>query len=230
MQKKFYVLVGNYGSGKTELSINFALNFAKEYKTTLVDLDIVNPYFRSSEKAGLLCEAGIKVIAPVFANKTIDSPSLPPEVASVFADTSERVIFDAGGDPVGATALGRYKHEFDRFEGNIEVLYVINARRPLSRTHGDVCEMLEQIQSRSRLNITGLINNTNLAAETGAGDLLEGQKTVEQASELTGIPIRYVAGWKNVLEAFAARAGSFQGELLPIETRMRPSWQDETIV
>ncbi len=225
MQKKFYVFIGNYGSGKTELSIQFALDFAKKYQTALVDLDIVNPYFRSSEKGGLLEEAGIKLIGPVFANKTIDSPSLPAEVASVFVDDSERVVFDVGGDPVGATALGRYHGDFARYSGDVEALYVINARRPLSGTASDILEMLNQIQGRARMRITGLINNTNLSIETTAGDLLFGHDILAEVSANTGIPVRYTTGWKHVLDDYAG-IKDVLGELYPIETRMRPEWLD----
>ncbi len=225
MQKKFFVFIGNYGSGKTELSINFALDFAKKYKTALVDLDIVNPYFRSSEKRGILESAGIKVIEPVFANKTIDSPSLPAEVASVFVDGSERVVFDAGGDPVGATALGRYHGDFARFIGDVEALYVVNARRPLSGTADDILEMLAQIQGRARMRISGLINNTNLSIETTADDLLFGQEIIRDVSERSGLPVRYTTGWKSVLDSLAERSGVL-GEPYPIETRMRPEWLD----
>ena len=225
MQKKFYIFIGNYGSGKTELSIQFALDFAHKYRTALVDLDIVNPYFRSSEKRSLFESAGIKLVEPVFANKTIDSPSLPAEVASVFVDDSERVIFDAGGDPVGATALGRYHDDFALFAGDVEALYVINARRPLSGTAGDILEMLAQIQGRARMRITGLINNTNLSVETTADDLLFGQEIVSAVSERSGIPVRFVTGWKSVLDEFSKKT-SVLGELYPIETRMRPVWLD----
>ncbi len=225
MQKKFYVFIGNYGSGKTELSIQFALDLSKKYRSALVDLDIVNPYFRSSEKGVLLKDAGIKLIAPVFANKTIDSPSLPAEVASVFADDSERVVFDAGGDPVGATALGRYHGDFARFAGNVEALYVVNARRPLSGTADDILEMLAQIQGRARMRIAGLINNTNLSIETTVDDLVFGQETVAEVSVKTGIPVRYTTGWKRVLDELARKI-DILGEPYPIETRMRPEWLD----
>ncbi len=225
MNKKFFIFIGNYGSGKTELSIQFALDYSKKYRTALVDLDIVNPYFRSSEKGGLLKEAGIKLIEPVFANKTIDSPSLPAEVASVFADDSERVIFDAGGDPVGATALGRYHGDFAKFAGGVEALYVINARRPLSGTADDILEMLTQIQGRARMRITGLINNSNLSVETTVDDLMFGQAIVAEVSAKTGIPVRYATGWKHLLGELAAKTDVL-GEPYPIETRMRPSWLD----
>ena len=105
---RFTVLTGNYGSGKTELALNLALRFAAEgLKTTLVDLDIVNPYFRSAEKTPELEAAGVRVLMPTFAMTTVDIPALPPEIQSVFETPGDRVIFDVGGDETGAAALGR---------------------------------------------------------------------------------------------------------------------------
>ena len=94
MEKRFLVLVGNYGSGKTELALNRALEFAAKKSTTLVDLDIVNPYFRSGEKADMLREAGIRVLMPTFALSTVDIPALPAEIQSVFELPCDHVIFD----------------------------------------------------------------------------------------------------------------------------------------
>ena len=107
MDKRFLVLVGNYGSGKTELALNRAMDFVTRGKTTLVDLDIVNPYFRSGEKADMLREAGVRVLMPTFALSTVDIPALPAEIQSVFELPSDHVIFDVGGDDTGAAALGR---------------------------------------------------------------------------------------------------------------------------
>ena len=120
---RILVLVGNYGSGKTEISLNLALKLARRgEKVTLVDLDIVNPYFRSSERTELLEKEGVKVYAPSFAMSTVDVPSLPADIQAVFADKSRRVIFDVGGDDTGAAALGQYKPYFD--QDDVEVLFV----------------------------------------------------------------------------------------------------------
>ena len=105
---RFLVVTGNYGSGKTEISLNLALKAAAKEKTTLVDLDIVNPYFRTGEKAEELEKAGIRVLMPTYAMTTVDIPALPAEIQSVFEVPSDRVIFDVGGDDTGAAALGRY--------------------------------------------------------------------------------------------------------------------------
>ena len=82
---RYTVLTGNYGSGKTELALNIALRLAGAgKKVTLVDLDIVNPYFRSAEKAAEMEAAGIRVLMPTFAMTTVDIPALPAEIQSVF--------------------------------------------------------------------------------------------------------------------------------------------------
>ena len=110
--KVYLVLTGNYGSGKTEIALNLALESAKRMKTTLVDLDIVNPYFRSGEKADELRNAGVRTLMPTYAMTTVDIPALPAEIQSVFEVPSDRVIFDVGGDDTGAAALGRYYPSF----------------------------------------------------------------------------------------------------------------------
>ena len=102
--KRFNIFAGNYGSGKTEISLNTALALAKDRKTTLVDMDVVNPYFRSAESEKLLADHGIRLIAPPYANTNVDVPVLSAEVMAAFE--SETAVFDAGGDPVGAAALG----------------------------------------------------------------------------------------------------------------------------
>lgn len=106
---RWIVLTGNYGSGKTEIALNLALDYVKAgQQTTLVDLDIVNPYFRSGEKAQEMQEEGVRMLMPTFALTTVDIPALPAEIQSVFEMPSDRVIFDVGGDDTGAAALGRY--------------------------------------------------------------------------------------------------------------------------
>ena len=102
---KYVVLTGNYGSGKTELALNLALHSRRLGATTLVDLDIVNPYFRSGEKAEELRQAGVRVLMPTFAMSTVDVPALPPEIQSVFETPCDRVIFDVGGDDTGASGM-----------------------------------------------------------------------------------------------------------------------------
>ena len=155
---RFIVLTGNYGSGKTEIALNLAFRFAAlGEKTTLVDLDIVNPYFRSAEKAGELEKAGVRVLMPVFALTTVDIPALPPEIQSVFEQPSDRVIFDVGGDDTGAAALGRYAPAFQKNRSDTLSLLVINCMRPLTENREDILDLAERIGKRGRLGTDGYL-------------------------------------------------------------------------
>lgn len=228
---QYDILVGNYGSGKTEISLNLALDAAAAgLKVALVDLDIVNPYFRSSAKKELLDEAGIRLIASPFAHASIDLPLVAADVASIFKGHFDYAVIDVGGDPVGATALGRYKVEFGQVLDRLNTNYIINANRPQTMNLPDIHYMFDLIESRSRLKMRWLINNTNMSAESSGENLLQGQALVEEVSEALGLPVRWITAKEAVLEEFktlAARAGkSFKGEPKAIVTRMRPSWLD----
>lgn len=191
MSKKFYIYIGCYGCGKTELSMNTAIQAAREgKKVALVDLDIVNPYFRSGFHGELLTEAGVRLIASEYTLEASDVPVVTPEVNATFDGDFDVVIFDVGGDPVGATALGQYYDKFMAIpEEDLNVLFVINTRRPLTLNKEDIIEMMDKVQRSARIGITGFINNTNLAAETYADLIIEGDSIIKEVSEETGIPV-----------------------------------------
>ncbi|MEF9987631.1 MAG: hypothetical protein RR632_06715 [Christensenella sp.] len=218
--KKFNIFAGNYGSGKTEISLNTALALSKKQQTTLVDMDVVNPYFRSAESEELLAENGVRLIAPPFANTNVDVPALSAEVMAAFE--SETAVFDAGGDPVGAAALGGLFQKFDARRDEVMLYYVVNARRPLQQTAEEIIEMMNQISSRIRLKVDGLINNTNLARETTVADLLHGQKICEEVSEKTGVPICYAAGKPEILAAFKKHGYTLPE--IPLSIYTFPDW------
>ena len=174
--KKFIVLIGNYGSGKTEIAINLAVNSAaKGLNTLVVDLDKVNDYFRMSDRVDLLKENHVNLVSPTFAGQGVTPSNMSAAVASAFAGDWDLCIFDVGGDDVGATALGRYKSDFDDMtDDQLEVLNVVNIRRPLSGTVEKLIRLQDGMAKHSRLKITGMINNTNLATETGEEELRDG--------------------------------------------------------
>lgn len=223
--KRLTVVVGNYGSGKTELSISLArhLSGVEKQKTALVDLDIVNPYFRSGEQKALLENEGIRVLMPTFAMTTVDVPALPAQIQSVFDDKSERVVFDVGGDDTGATALGRYADAFESESHDMRCLFVINAMRPLTRTREDVLDLMERVALRGRMRFTGLVNNTNLSDDTDAALLLEGQKLVEAVSKASGVKQVLITGEKRVLDNMPSE---YAGLYFPIERVMKPEWME----
>ncbi len=200
-QARITVICGHYGCGKTNLALNLALEAAENgEKVTVADLDIVNPYFRSSEYGGLLERHGVKLIAPVFAGTTLDTPTLPPELYSIFEPESGRVFIDAGGDDAGVTALGGLHALLN--EAGYEMLYVINRYRVLSQTPEEAVALLREIEAASRLKATALVNNSHLGVETTLETLLGGLEFAGKTAELTGLPLRY-----STAPDFALKAG-----------------------
>lgn len=216
---RFLVITGNYGSGKTEISLNLALKASAEGKTTLVDLDIVNPYFRSGEKAIEMEKSGIRVLMPTYAMTTVDIPALPAEIQSVFEVPSDRVIFDVGGDDTGAAALGRYYPSFKKNRENTLMVLVVNCMRPLTMRDDDILDMAERIRNRGRLEIDLLINNTNLADKTTPMMIEDGEKTVLRCAEKMGVKRVITAGKTDILNRCR-----LQTPLLAIERYMVPEW------
>ncbi len=227
MMKKMYVLIGNYGSGKTELAINFALRAAENGRTELLDLDMVNTYFRLTEPGIMAKMKEIRLVSPNFTNSSVETLSLPAEVQSAFAMDWDTVVFDVGGDAAGSTALGRYHQDFMELEeGQLEVLNVINIRRPLSGTVDRIIRIQNEMQIHSRLKITGMINNTNLSVATTAAELRDGYEMIREVSEKTGIPVAYTSGKKEFLDAFLAEGHDpeYIGTPVPIDVYMKRDW------
>lgn len=221
--KKITVLFGNYGSGKTEIALNTALNLRQIHdKVSLVDIDIVNPYFRSSEHKGMLEEKGIKVIAPIYANTAVDVPSLPPDILSVFK--GGYAVFDCGGDPVGAAALGSLKPHFDNVREQTQVLYVVNTKRPFQGSVEPIEQSVERIQANARLGADGFVLNSNLGKDTTGKELEEGYEIMQALVQKTGIPLAYVSGTKISLDEFDKQCPNYNGGYIRIEIFMRPYW------
>lgn len=195
---RMHIFLGGYGSGKTELALNTALALnAAGRAVCLVDVDIVNPYFRSGDKSRMLEAKGIRVIAPVFAMTSVDSPILPPTIKSVFDRQDERVVFDVGGDSSGASAIGGFAARIR--EDRAKVWYVINTCRPMSATVEDNIARLERICGRARLRPDGIIHNANLAADTTPSVVIESFPVIEEVSRLSGIPIAAITGETRIL-------------------------------
>ena len=226
--KDVKVLIGNYGSGKSELALNFAMQAAaRGDRTELPDLDMVNTYFRLTERGKMVEQKEIRLVSPNFACSGIETLSLPAEVSSAFVLDWDTVIFDVGGDDVGATALGRYHRDFMALEpGALEVLNVVNIRRPLASTVEKIHRLQEGMQTHARLQITGMINNTNLSTMTSADDLWDGYELLRQVVDLTGIPVAYTTGKKDILDAFLARDPDpkYVGKPVAIDVYMHRDW------
>ena len=203
--KRLTLFAGHYGSGKTNIAVNYALLLAGEGKhVCIADLDIVNPYFRTKDSAAVLEKAGVKLISPQFANSNVDLPALPAEAYRLVTDKSIYGIMDIGGDDRGAYALGRYVPAIKE-EGNYRMVFVANACRPLTRTPEEAMEVMREIEAACGLSFTDLINNTNLGTETTPETVLEARDYMARLSELSGLPVFATTAETAVAKALTGR-------------------------
>ena len=187
--KRLTLFAGHYGSGKTNIAVNYAIAMAKEGKPVCIaDLDIVNPYFRTKDSAAQLAEAGVKLISPWFANSNVDLPALPAEAYRLVQDQSVYGVMDIGGDDRGAYALGRYVPSI-RAENDYRMIFVANCYRPLTATAQEALEVMGEIEAACGLRFTDIINNSNLGAETTPQTVLESLEYIRELSQLSGLPV-----------------------------------------
>ena len=187
--KRLTLFAGHYGSGKTNIAVNYALHLAGEgKKVCIADLDIVNPYFRTKDSAKVLEEAGVYLVSPQFANTNVDLPALPAEAYRLVTDRETYGIMDIGGDDRGAYALGRYVPAI-LAENDYRMIFVANASRPLTRTPEDAMEVMAEIEAACGLKFTDLVNNTNLGDLTTPETVLASQEYMEKLSALSGLPV-----------------------------------------
>ncbi len=198
--KRVTLFAGHYGSGKTNVAVNYALMLKKRgLDVAIADLDIVNPYFRTKDSQKELEENGIKLISSVYAGSNVDLPALPAEIYSLVDIHDRYAIFDIGGDDRGATALGRYADAI-KAENDYELLLVLNRFRPLSKTPELAIEVMHEIETTANMKFTGIVNDSNLGVETTAEDVLGSVAFAEKVSELAGIPIRFTTVTKNIFD------------------------------
>lgn len=217
MSDQLHIITGHYGSGKTEFAVNLAFHFRREgLHVTLADLDIVNPYFCSRERKEELRAAGIRVIVSRGADS--DLPAINPEVYSLFEPNACGII-DAGGDAVGAQALGRFSQKIKGIPYSL--LCVVNFNRPETGTPQKALAYLRQIEYSARLSATGLVNNTHLDHQTTTHDILRGAALIEELSELAGIPVKYHA----FEERFSGRLGLPDEVSFPMQLFMKKPWE-----
>lgn len=207
--KRLTLFAGHYGSGKTNIAVNYAIALAKEGKKVCIgDLDIVNPYFRTADSAKELEKAGVTLISPQFANSNVDLPALPAEAYRLVEDKNIYGIMDIGGDDRGAYALGRYVPAIKE-EGNYRMVFVANCYRPLTRTPEDALEVMREIEAACGLAFTDIINNSNLGPETTPQTVLDSVDFMEKLSKLSGLPIFAHSAETQVADAL-------KGKLTPV--------------
>ncbi len=187
--KRLTLICGHYGTGKTNVAVNLALELKKRWDAvTVADLDIVNPYFRTKDSAAQFEAAGIRLICSRYANSNLDIPALPPELYAVTDDRHHRVVLDIGGDDSGAVVLGRLAPAI-LAEDDYDMLLVVNKYRPLTPDAPSTVEVLREIEAAGGIPFTGIINNSNLGAETTPDDVLAGVAYANAVSVATGLPV-----------------------------------------
>lgn len=197
LTERVTVVCGHYGTGKTNLSINLAIECARcGEDVTLVDLDVVNPYFRSTDYSDILTKEGVRVVGPNFANTNLDTPSLPGAIAG-YLEMGERVIVDVGGDDAGATALGVYARQIK--EANPEIIYVVNKYRSLTTTSDEAVEILREIEFMARFKATCIVNNSHLKQRTDSKTIEDSVAFAEEVSAKTGLPIKFTTVPRDVV-------------------------------
>lgn len=230
--KEFIILIGNYGSGKTELAMNFALDAAKRGKTLLIDLDMINTYFRLSDRRKMFEDLGIRLIAPNYANSGVEMLTVPAEIAAAFAMDWDTVVIDLGGDS-GAAALGQYHTKLEQAQrdgAKVTLLDVVNTNRPMAGTPNKLIRLMEEMQFKARWKCSGFVNNTNMSYETTVADLEQGYEVVKEASRITGLPVLYTSGKKEVLDAFlqGEHDMKYVGTPYYLDTYMHRDWDTLT--
>lgn len=219
--KRVLVIAGHYGSGKTELALNLAIALKpSSAQLALIDLDIVNPFFRSAEQERMLSAHGVEVFMPLYANTGVDIPSLPPDILSVFVRDDLRAIFDVGGDDAGAAALGAYAPQFERVEKAF--FMVVNPFRPRSETVDQITGMYEAIARRARMKPDAFVANPNVGDTTTIEDILEGLAITREAAKACGVPVSFLC----VREGLAGKTPDMGLPVFPMRRYLKPEWME----
>jgi len=213
--KKPMIITGHYGSGKTNLAVNLAVKAAESNeKVTVVDLDIVNPYFRTADFAELFAKKGITLVVSGYANSNLDIPSISYDINHI--NTDGTLIIDVGGDDAGATALGRFSTEFRK--RSYEMIYVINSYRYLTHTPMEALELMYEIEESAKLRHTAIVNNSNLGCETSWETVKNSLDFAETVAKKSGLPLLYSTCPEGIVNENSG------GEIFPVKIYVKPVW------
>ncbi|MDR3313333.1 MAG: hypothetical protein LBS96_02620 [Oscillospiraceae bacterium] len=217
------IFAGHYGSGKTTLAVNYALALAQQRSpVALCDLDIVNPYFRTSDFAALLANGGVELIASPYANSNVEMPWIPTEALRILDDDRLTSVIDLGGDDSGALALGRFAPRLQG-RGDVALWLVVNLCRPLTRDPETLRAVRREIEAAAHLPFTGIIGNTNLGAETTAETIQNSLPALRELARESGLPLVLTAARRDLAPRLQLSAAD--GECFPVECYKKEAWK-----
>lgn len=220
--KRLVLFAGHYGSGKTNIAVNVAMDLKKEGKEVVIaDLDIVNPYYRTKDSEAELEAAGIPLISSEYANSNVDVPALPQALYSLVDQKDRYGVMDIGGDDRGALALGRYAPAILE-ENNYEMLLVINFYRPLTKDIAGMIEVMREIELAGGIPFTGIVNNSNLGRETTPQDVIATDAFARQMAEATGLLLRMTTVWETIADEVAETLP----DVVPLRLQNKRLWND----
>ena len=219
--KRIRLFIGHYGSGKSEVSINYVTKLREqvEGEVALADLDVVNVYFRSREKKDIMKDLGITPIDSSINTTTLDLPAVSAEIMRPLNDKSINYVIDVGGDNVGGKVVGRFANQFN--SNDYDMFYVVNANREKTQTAKEVLQYIDAIEATSKLKVTGLINNTHMLKETTVEDVLKGQYVAREVSKIRNIPIKYISCLESIVDKLPK---DLEGDILPMKLYLREEW------
>jgi len=220
--KRLVLFAGHYGSGKTNIAVNIAMDLKKEGKKVVIaDLDIVNPYYRTKDSEAELKAAGIPLISSEYANSNVDVPALPQALYSLVDQKDRYGIMDIGGDDRGALALGRYTPAILE-ENNYEMLLVVNKYRPLTPDAVSTLEVMREIEAAGGIPFTGIVNNSNLGRDTRPEDVIASDAYAQEIARVTGLPVRMTTVWENI----AGDVAKALPDVVPLRLQNKRLWND----
>lgn len=223
--RRIVIFTGRFGSGKTEISINYALSLVNEsngQRSILIDLDIVTPYFRTRELAERLAGEGVDVVAPAAVAQHLDTPGITPEILGAIQQAERPVVMDVGGDAQGARALGQFASVLENLDYTMN--FVVNPHRPFTDSVEGIVQAVAEIQGTSRLQVTALVSNPNLIQETTVDVVVTGHHLVEEAAEALGLPVAFVSLRADLAAQVAA--GTFRQPVMSLRRFFVMPWED----
>lgn len=221
LNKRIKIFVGSFGSGKTEIAINYSIYCRKSCaKVAIVDLDIVNPYFRTREVKDALNLKGVKVISPEGKMAYADLPLISPEIKGLIQNSNYHLILDVGGDDIGSVVLGNFEHFIKELD--YEMLFVVNSYRPFTQNLSQIRQMAQEIENSSRLKITGIVSNPNLSTQTDEEVIRQGHTLIRQAAQKLNLPVRFICIDKRFSQKI--KSEDFDEPIFYVERFMHLPW------